>query len=73
MGDARCTQGSRRNRRLGEGATPGRRPVPISAWWNQDRLHGQLGHVPPVEFEAEHCRQISAQPPPLLLGEPSLH
>lgn len=41
-------------------------------WFNHDRLHGALGHVPPVEFEAEHYRQINAQQQPLL-GEPSLH
>jgi putative transposase len=20
-------------------------------WWNRDRLHGELGHVPPIEYE----------------------
>ncbi|OOL27621.1 hypothetical protein GQ85_37580, partial [Rhodococcus rhodochrous] len=23
-------------------------------WFNQRRLHGELGHVPPAEFEAHH-------------------
>jgi putative transposase len=41
-------------------------------WWNQDRLHGALGHVPPIEFETEHYRQINTQQHPLL-GEPTLH
>jgi putative transposase len=41
-------------------------------WFNRDRLHGELGHVPPIEFEAEHYRQITAPQEPLS-GEPSLH
>jgi len=41
-------------------------------WWNHDRLHGELGHVPPIEFETEHYRQINTQQQPPL-GEPSLH
>ncbi|MCU1373119.1 MAG: hypothetical protein JWO68_405 [Actinomycetia bacterium] len=41
-------------------------------WWNQDRLHGALGHVPPIDFEEDHYRQINAQQHPLL-GEPTLH
>ncbi|MET9663545.1 IS3 family transposase, partial [Streptomyces sp. NPDC006510] len=24
-------------------------------WFNQRRLHGELGHVPPTEFEALHA------------------
>jgi hypothetical protein len=24
------------------------------AWWNAQRLHGALGHVPPAEYEAAH-------------------
>jgi transposase InsO family protein len=24
-------------------------------WFNQRRLHGELGHVPPAEFEALHA------------------
>jgi putative transposase len=41
-------------------------------WWNHDRLHGEIGHVPPIEFEDRHYRQINAQQQPLM-GEPSLH
>jgi len=41
-------------------------------WWNRDRLHGELGHVPPTEFEASYYRQINTRQHPLL-GEPSLH
>jgi len=41
-------------------------------WFNRDRLHSALGHVPPIEFEEQHYRQINAQQHPLL-GEPSLH
>jgi putative transposase len=25
-------------------------------WWNRDRLHGSIGHVPPIELQAEHYR-----------------
>jgi putative transposase len=41
-------------------------------WFNHDRLHGSLGHVPPVEFEETHYRQISicTQDQP---SEPSLY
>jgi putative transposase len=31
-------------------------------WYNAERLHGGLGHVPPAEFEAAHYRQINAAP-----------
>ena len=41
-------------------------------WFNETRLHSSIGHVPPVEFEAEHYRQINARQQPLP-GEPSLH
>jgi putative transposase len=37
-------------------------------WFNHDRLHGELGHVTPVEFE----RNANPQPQSRL-GEPSLH
>ncbi len=41
-------------------------------WFNHDRLHGSLAHVPPVEFEHNHYRQISTteQDQP---SEPSLY
>lgn len=41
-------------------------------WWNHDRLHGELSHIPPIEFEIDHYRQINAQQQPLP-GETSLH
>jgi putative transposase len=41
-------------------------------WFNEIRLHGEIGHVPPVEFEANHYRHNNAHQQPLL-GEPSLH
>jgi putative transposase len=27
-------------------------------WWNQRRLHGALGHLPPTEFEAAYHHQL---------------
>jgi putative transposase len=29
-------------------------------WWNTARLHGAIGHVPPVEYEAAHRAQTQA-------------
>ena len=41
-------------------------------WFNHQRLHSKIGHVPPVEHEAEYYRQNpTAQQP--LPGEPALH
>jgi transposase InsO family protein len=34
-------------------------------WFNQSRLHSALGHVPPVEFEEAHNRQINPERQPL--------
>jgi putative transposase len=41
-------------------------------WFNNDRLHSMLGHIPPVEYETAYYRhhQPAQQP---LAGEPSLH
>ena len=33
-------------------------------WYNERRLHGELGHVPPAEFEATYW---AAHPQPALL------
>jgi putative transposase len=41
-------------------------------WFNEVRLHGEIGYVPPVEFENNYYRQMNTQPQPRL-GEPSLH
>ena len=41
-------------------------------WFNQTRLHSALGHVPPVEFEEAHNRQINPARQPLP-GELALH
>jgi len=41
-------------------------------WFNQTRLHSALGHVPPIEFEQEHNRQITPAQQPLP-GELALH
>jgi putative transposase len=32
-------------------------------WFNHRRLHGEIGLVPPVEFEAQHHRTAPAQHP----------
>jgi putative transposase len=29
-------------------------------WFNNRRLHGACGHVPPAEYEQQHYRQIAA-------------
>jgi putative transposase len=41
-------------------------------WFNQTRLHSALGHVPPIEFEPAHYRQITLARQPLP-GELALH
>jgi putative transposase len=42
------------------------------AWFNAHRLHGEIGHVPPIEYENEYYRHnTTAQHP--LPAEPSLH
>jgi putative transposase len=30
-------------------------------WYNTHRLHGSIGHVPPIEYENEYYRQINEQ------------
>ena len=32
--------------------------APWVEWWNQRRLHGSLGNLPPAEFEAAYHRQL---------------
>jgi putative transposase len=29
-------------------------------WFNSNRLHGSIGHIPPIEYEQNHYRQIAA-------------
>ncbi len=41
-------------------------------WFNETRLHGSIGHVPPTEYETEHYRSINPQQQPLP-GEHALH
>ncbi len=41
-------------------------------WFNEIRLHSAIGHVSPVQFEADYYRQINPQHQPLV-GEPSLY
>jgi len=41
-------------------------------WYNHTRLHGEIGHVPPVEYETNHYRHNNPRQQPLP-GEPALH
>ncbi len=41
-------------------------------WFNNDRLHGSIGYLTPIEAEIEHYLQISAREQQFA-GEPSLH
>jgi len=41
-------------------------------WFNEIRIHGEIGYVTPIEFEEAHYRMLNAQRHPLL-GEPSLY
>jgi len=41
-------------------------------WFNNDRLHSAIGHVPPIEYETGHYRHNHTHQQPLM-GEPSLH
>jgi transposase InsO family protein len=41
-------------------------------WFNGTRLHGSIGHVPPIEYETEYYRQNTARQQPLP-GELALH
>jgi putative transposase len=41
-------------------------------WFNEIRLHGEIGHVPPIEYENMYYRHNNQQPDPKS-GEPALH
>lgn len=41
-------------------------------WFNTQRLHSKIGHVPPVEYEQSYYRQQEAREDPVS-GEASLH
>jgi hypothetical protein len=44
--------------------------MPWVWWFNEIRLHSEIGYRTPIEFEQDHYRQINSQPQPRL-GEPS--
>jgi putative transposase len=41
-------------------------------WFNRDRLHNSIGHVPPIDIEEAFYREANSHPQPRL-GEPSLY
>jgi putative transposase len=41
-------------------------------WFNEIRIHGEIGYLTPTEFEERYYRQINSQQQQLL-GEPTLH
>ncbi len=41
-------------------------------WWNEQRLHGALGHIPPVEYERAYYRQNTPGQQPLS-GQLTVH
>ena len=41
-------------------------------WFNEVRLHGEIGHVPPIELEANYYHHNNPQQQPLP-GQPALH
>ena len=41
-------------------------------WFNEIRLHGEIGHVPPIEYENTYYRHNNQQPDPKS-GEPARH
>ncbi len=41
-------------------------------WFNNTRLHGEIGHIPPSEFETDYYDRINPQDQPIP-GEPALH
>ncbi|MEU3098564.1 hypothetical protein ABZ690_28365, partial [Streptomyces sp. NPDC006967] len=39
--------------------TPKQLPAEWVDWYNHRRLHGEIGHVPPVEYEANYYTELT--------------
>src|SRR5664280_998905 len=66
-------RGSVGQRPLAVHRRPGDRGRRYIDWFNHRRLHGEIGLVPPVEFEAQHAQHHHTTSAPCSAGDPRLH